>query len=101
MSDRTVIYCLATEEAPELNAIAARCREVCRSQGWEVVRHVRERDPDRPKLAALADEAAAGGIERVLFHTWDCMAAGPGIEDWHPQVYRLHRAGIRVSLATV
>lgn len=99
MSDRTVIYCLATEEAPDLNAKATTCARVCRSQGWEIVKHVRERNPERPKLAVLVAEAAAGEFERVVFFDWAAMASPDG-QDLHPLVYRIHGKGVQVRLAT-
>lgn len=76
--ERVVIYVLATPDDPGLNAKQRQCALVCKSQGWEVVKHVRERNPDRPKLVMLADKAAAGGFDRVLFHSWDCIAPGSG-----------------------
>ncbi|MEZ4565220.1 MAG: hypothetical protein R2853_21070 [Thermomicrobiales bacterium] len=100
MCQLTAIYVLATPEAPETTPKVAACRKVCESQGWPIGRTIRERDTARPKLAGLAAAAERGEMARVVFFDWDAMAAGPGIEDWHACVYRIHRAGVRVSLAT-
>lgn len=94
--DRTVVYVMATPDDAELNAKQRRCALVCKAQGWEVVRHVRERDPDRPKLAGLLDDT--GGFDRVLFYDWAAMSSDDG-QDLHPLVHRIHGRGVQVSLA--
>lgn len=96
-----ILYVAKPPEFGSLHTLVERAVHVCQDQRWEVAKVVRERDMTRPKLADLADRAERGELERVVFADWDAMAAGPGIEDWHPLVYRIHRAGVRVSLATV
>lgn len=96
----TVIYVFATPEAPGLDAQVTACMKVCRALGWDVVKTVRERDPARPKLSALADAVDGGGFERIVFFDWCAMASSNNGDDLHPLVHRIHRAGVDIKLAT-